>query len=50
MIEIKFPDGSKKEYEKGITPLEIAQSIAMSLAKKAIAAVFNDAYVELSRE
>ncbi|BCR35601.1 threonine--tRNA ligase [Mariniplasma anaerobium] len=50
MIQIKFPDGSKKEYEKGITPLEIAQSIAMSLAKKAIAAVFNDAYVELSRE
>jgi threonyl-tRNA synthetase len=50
MIQIKFPDGSKKEYKKGITPLEIAQSIAMSLAKKAIAAVFNDAYVELSRE
>jgi threonyl-tRNA synthetase len=50
MIEIKFPDGSKKAYKKGITPLEIAQSIAMSLAKKAIAAVFNDAYVELSRE
>lgn len=50
MIEIKFPDGSKKEYEKGITPLEIAQSIAISLAKKAIAAVFNEAYVELSRE
>ncbi|MCD4826498.1 MAG: threonine--tRNA ligase [Acholeplasmataceae bacterium] len=49
MIEIKFPDGSKKEYKKGITPLEIAQSIAISLAKKAIAAVFNDDYVELSR-
>ncbi len=49
MIQITFPDGSKKEYKKGITPLEIAESISISLAKKAIAASFDDAYVELSR-
>ncbi|MFA5470513.1 MAG: threonine--tRNA ligase [Acholeplasmataceae bacterium] len=49
MINILFPDGSSKAFEKGITPLEIAQGISMSLAKKAIAAVFNDAYIELNR-
>lgn len=49
MIKIIFPDGSKKEYEKGITPFEVAQSIAISLAKKAIAAIYNDEYIELSR-
>lgn len=49
MIHIKFPDGSSKPFEKGITPLEIAQGISMSLAKKAIAAIFNDAYIELNR-
>ncbi|PKK96466.1 MAG: threonine--tRNA ligase [Tenericutes bacterium HGW-Tenericutes-3] len=50
MINITFPDGSVKAFDKGVTPLEIAQGISMSLAKKAIAAVFNKEYVELSRE
>lgn len=49
MIKVKFPDGSVKEYKKGITPLEIAQGIAISLAKKAIAAIYNGDYIELSR-
>ncbi|MDX9692381.1 MAG: TGS domain-containing protein, partial [Acholeplasmataceae bacterium] len=49
MIQIKFPDGSVKAFEKGITPYQIAESISMSLAKKALAAVFNHDYVELSR-
>lgn len=49
MINITFPDGSQKQYEKGITAKEVAQSIAISLAKKAVAATFNDDYVELSR-
>ncbi len=49
MIQIIFPDGSKKAFEKGITPYEIAQGISMSLAKKAVAAVFNDEYIELNR-
>ena len=40
MINITFPDGSVKAFDKGITALEIAQGISMSLAKKAIAAVF----------
>ena len=49
MMLIKFPDGSEKQYEKGITPKLIAEGISMSLAKKALAAVFNGEYVELSR-
>jgi len=49
MINITFPDGSQKAYQKGITAKEIAQSIAISLAKKAVAAQFNDDYIELSR-
>lgn len=50
MIHITFPDGSIKSYEKGITPLEIAEGISQSLAKKALAAVFNTDYIELSRK
>lgn len=49
MINITFPDGSIKAFKKGISALEIAESISMSLAKKAIAAVFNKNYIELSR-
>ena len=49
MIKITFPDGSQKDYEKDITPYEIAQGISISLAKKAVAAIFNDGYVELNR-
>ncbi len=49
MIKITFPDGSIKEFSKGVTPIEIAEGISMSLAKKAIAAVFNKNYIELTR-
>ncbi|MBN2300326.1 MAG: threonine--tRNA ligase [Acholeplasmataceae bacterium] len=48
-MQITFPDGSIKDFAQGITPFEIAEGISMSLAKKAIAAVFNGDYVELSR-
>ncbi|MBT4109554.1 MAG: TGS domain-containing protein, partial [Pelagibacterales bacterium] len=37
MITITFPDGNIKEYDKGITGYQIAESIAKSLAKMAIA-------------
>ena len=50
MINIKFPDGSVKSYKKGITPLEIAESIAKSLAKASLAASFNGQYIELNRK
>ncbi len=48
MIQITLPDGSQKAYQKGITALEIAQSISISLAKKIVAASFNKHLVELS--
>ena len=49
MINIQFPDGSIKAFEQGISAKGIAESISMSLAKKAIAAIFDGDYIELSR-
>jgi threonyl-tRNA synthetase len=36
MIELIFPDGSKREYEDGVTGRQVAASIAKSLEKKAV--------------
>ncbi|AWC28674.1 threonine--tRNA ligase [Bacillus cytotoxicus] len=47
MISIIFPDGSKKEYRKGITLEEIAASIRSSLKKKAVAGKVNDQLFDL---
>ena len=38
MIEITFPDGSVKSFEKGVTGYEIAQSISPKLAAEVLAA------------
>ena len=38
MINIRFPDGAVRSYDKGITPMGVAKSIAEGLAKKVIAA------------
>ncbi|MFN4101620.1 MAG: TGS domain-containing protein, partial [Pararhodobacter sp.] len=37
-ISLTFPDGNVREYPAGITPAEVAKSIAPSLAKAAISA------------
>ena len=37
MISLKFPDGSARDFESGVTGLDVAASIAKSLAKKAVA-------------
>ncbi|MFZ7759575.1 threonine--tRNA ligase [Bacillus thuringiensis] len=50
MIEIKFPDGSVKEFGKGITLEEIAGSISSSLKKKAVAGKVNDGLYDLRRK
>ena len=50
MISIMFPDGSKKDVKKNTTPYDIAYEISEGLARNALAAVFNDEYVELNRE
>lgn len=49
MIEIKFSDGSVKEFGKGITLEEIAGSISSSLKKKAVAGKVNDGLYDLRR-
>ncbi|MBG9714060.1 threonine--tRNA ligase [Bacillus sp. CCB-MMP212] len=49
MIEIKFPDGSVKEFGKGITLEEIAGSISSSLKKKAVGGKVNDGLYDLRR-
>ena len=48
MLKVTFPDGAQKEYDKGITPLEIAQSISYSFAKGLLSASFNNKQVESS--
>lgn len=47
-IKIKFPDGSVKEFDKGITPLEIAKSISNRLADEALVAKINGKLKDLN--
>lgn len=47
-ISIKFPDGSKKEYPKGILASEVAKSISNSLFKEAIVCRVNGTLVDLT--
>lgn len=48
-INIQFPDGNKKAFDKGITTEEIAQSISPGLRKKAVAGKFNQQLIDLAR-
>lgn len=41
MISISFPDGAVRQYESGVTALNIAKSISEGLAKKVLAASVN---------
>ncbi|MBO4307640.1 MAG: threonine--tRNA ligase [Bacteroidales bacterium] len=49
MINITFPDGSIRQYEQGVTPLEIAKSISEGLARNVLSAKVNDNVIELYR-
>jgi threonine--tRNA ligase len=49
MIKITFPDGSIREYEKGITGLEIAKSISPALARDVLSIGVNGITTELNR-
>ena len=49
MINIKFPDGSVKQFESGVTPLDIAKSISGGLARMILAASFNGEEWDISR-
>lgn len=48
MINIQFPDGSKKQYNKGISCLEIAQGISEGLARNAIACQVDEKLVDMA--
>lgn len=49
MIKITFPDGSVREYESGVTGLQIAESISQRLAQDVLACGVNGKTVELNR-
>ena len=49
MINITFPDGSKKEFEQGVTIEEIAGSISSSLRKISVAGYVNGDLFDLNR-
>ena len=49
MIKITFPDGSVREYDKGITGLQIAESISPRLAKDVLACGVNGETYDLGR-
>lgn len=49
MVKITFPDGSVREYEQGITGLQIAESISPALARDVVCCGVNGETVELNR-
>lgn len=49
MIKITLPDGNIREYEAGITSMDIAKSISEGLARKVLAAEVNGEVWDLSR-
>jgi threonyl-tRNA synthetase len=49
MINVTLPDGSKREFADGASPLDVAESISKSLAKKALAARVNGELRDLKR-
>ena len=49
MINIKFPDGNVREYESGVTPLDIAKSISEGFERNVLAASLNDEEWDISR-
>src|SRR5690606_18364591 len=46
-ISLTFPDGNSRDYAKGVTAAEVAQSIAPSLAKAAISASLDGRHWDL---
>ena len=47
-IKITFPDGSNKEFDKGITPYEVAGSISGRLAKETLVSGMNGSLRDLN--
>ncbi len=47
-ISLKFPDGNARDYPAGITAFAVAESIAPSLAKRAISATLDGTHIDLA--
>jgi threonyl-tRNA synthetase len=47
-ISLTFPDGNARQYDAGVTPADVAASIASSLAKKAISATVNGEHWDMA--
>lgn len=48
MISVTLPDGSKREYENGVTPMDVALSISEGLARNVLAAKVDGQVVDLN--
>ena len=49
MIDLIFPDGSKRPYDDGVTAREVASSIAPSLAKRSVLAKLDGELLDMER-
>lgn len=49
MVKITFPDGSAREYEQGVTGLQIAESLSPALARDVVSCGVNGETTELNR-
>ena len=49
MVKITFPDGSVREYEQGVTGLQIAESLSPALARDVVSCGVNGETTELNR-
>jgi threonyl-tRNA synthetase len=49
MIKITFPDGSAREFDKGVSSLQVAESISPRLAKEVYSATINGEVWDLTR-
>ena len=48
MINVTLPDGSKREYQKGSSPMDVALSISEGLARNVLAAKVDGQVVDLN--
>ena len=48
MVTLTFPDGATRDYDPGVTAMEVAKSISKGLAKKVLAAKLDGALVDAS--
>ncbi|MGQ2286003.1 threonine--tRNA ligase [Leuconostoc suionicum] len=47
-ISLTFPDGAIKNFDEGIKPIRVAESISKSLAKKSVSGKINGSYIGMN--